>query len=147
MQRAQKLQNFAARVALGNINKYDHITPHYNELKWLKVQQKYNSDTCIIIHKIIQGNYPNWLLPIQTTGDITVVHTGQNTCLYIRRSNTETGARNMQIRGLVIRNQFPENIRNISIQKTFKIKVKEYLLKYQWHEPLKHLAEHDIQVL
>jgi len=131
IQRTQKLQNFAARVALGNVNKYDHITPHINKLKWLKVHQKYTYNTCILIHKIIQGNYPNWLLPIQTTGNITGVHTRQNNSLYIRRSNTETGARNMQIRGLVIWNQLPENIRNISNQKTFKTKVKEHLLKYQ----------------
>ena len=131
IQRTQKLQNFAARVALGNINKYDHITPHINTLKWLKVQQKYNYDTCILIHKIIHGIYPHWLLPIRTTGNTTGVQTRQNNCLYIKRSNTETGARNMLIRGLVTWNQLPENVRNISNQKTFKTKVKEHLLKYQ----------------
>ncbi|XP_069982198.1 uncharacterized protein [Penaeus vannamei] len=122
IQQAQKLQNFAARVALGNVNKYDQITPLLRKLKWLKVQQKYSYDTCILIHKIIQGIHPNWVLPIQATK--------QNNCLYMKRSNIKTGARNMQIRGLVIGNQLPENIRNIPNQKTFETKVKEHL-KYQ----------------
>lgn len=52
--RTQKLRNFAARVALGNINEYVHIIPHINELKWLKLQQKYTSYTCFLIHKIRQ---------------------------------------------------------------------------------------------
>ncbi|XP_069985192.1 uncharacterized protein [Penaeus vannamei] len=146
IQRTQKLQNFAARVALGNINKYDHITPHINTLKWLNVQQKYNYDTCILIHKIIQGIYPHWLLPIRTTGNTTGVQTRQNNCLYIKRSNTETGARNMLIRRLVTWNQLPENVRNISNQKTFKTKVKEHILKYQWHQAHKNQAQHDISI-
>lgn len=40
MQKVQKLQNFAARVALGNISKLDNITPHIKKLKWLKVNSK-----------------------------------------------------------------------------------------------------------
>ena len=32
---AQKLQNFAARVAVGGIKKYDHVSPSFKELKWL----------------------------------------------------------------------------------------------------------------
>lgn len=92
-----------------------------NQLKWLKEQQTCNFDTCILIHKIVQGNYPKWLLPVQRTGNTTGVRT---------RQNTETGARIMQIRGLVIWNELLANIRNISSQKTKK--VREHLLKYQW---------------
>ena len=37
MQKVQKLQNFAARVALGNISKLDQISQYIQKLKWLKV--------------------------------------------------------------------------------------------------------------
>ena len=33
LQRVQKLQNFAARVAIGNVRKYDHITPHLKKTR------------------------------------------------------------------------------------------------------------------
>ncbi len=35
----QKLQNFAAKAAVGGIKKSDHVSPAYKELKWLKIQQ------------------------------------------------------------------------------------------------------------
>ncbi len=36
----QKLQNFDARVAIGGIRKYDHITPPLKEQWWLEVNKK-----------------------------------------------------------------------------------------------------------
>ena len=40
MQQIQKLQNFAAKVALGGGAKRDHVTPFLRELGWLKVNKK-----------------------------------------------------------------------------------------------------------
>ncbi len=34
----QKLQNFAARVAVGGLKKYDHVSPAFRELKWMKIR-------------------------------------------------------------------------------------------------------------
>lgn len=39
--RAQKLQNFAAKIALGGATKYDHVSPYIKELGWLKIKQRY----------------------------------------------------------------------------------------------------------
>ena len=33
IQKIQKTQNFAAKVALGG-SKFDHVTPYFKELKW-----------------------------------------------------------------------------------------------------------------
>ena len=41
IQRVQKLQNFAAKIAVGNVRKYDRATPCINELNWLKIELKY----------------------------------------------------------------------------------------------------------
>ncbi len=38
----QKLQNFAMRIAIGGVKKFDHISPFYEELQWLRVKQKKN---------------------------------------------------------------------------------------------------------
>lgn len=40
MKNAQKLQNFAAKVAVGGARKYDHVAPFFVELKWLKVKER-----------------------------------------------------------------------------------------------------------
>jgi len=131
IQKAQKLQNFAARVAIGNVNKHDHITPHLKKMKWLKVQQKCQFDTCILIHKFIKGDYPHWLMPLQTIGNKTGIQTRQINSLHVKRSYTETGSRQMQIRGPEIWNNIPQNIRNTSNLLTFKKKLKEHLLNCQ----------------
>ncbi len=54
----QKLKNFAARVAIGGIRKYDHITPALKELGWLKVNEKHLFDTCSLVSKVINRFYP-----------------------------------------------------------------------------------------
>ncbi len=59
--KVQKLQTFAARVAVGGIKKYDHVSPAYKELKWLKIKQKQTYDICSALFKIINKTYPDWL--------------------------------------------------------------------------------------
>ncbi len=36
----QKLQTFAAEVAVGGARKYDHVSPIIKELRWLKIKEK-----------------------------------------------------------------------------------------------------------
>ena len=40
-QNIQKLQNFAAKVAIGGLRKYDHVTPIIKDLQWLTITDKY----------------------------------------------------------------------------------------------------------
>ena len=41
LEKAQKLQNFAARVAVGGVQKYDHVSPVLESLGWLKIDRKF----------------------------------------------------------------------------------------------------------
>ena len=41
MSSVQKLQNFAVRIAIGGVKKYDHVSPFYKELQWLQIKQKH----------------------------------------------------------------------------------------------------------
>ena len=58
IERVQKLQNFAARVAYGGIRKYEHITPIIKELGWLKIENKIEYDICIFTYKICNNLLP-----------------------------------------------------------------------------------------
>ena len=131
LQKLQKLQNFAARVALGNVSKYEHITPHIQNLKWLKINSKLYYDVCVLIHKLRHNHYPQWLLPLQSVGNTSGVRTRQENSLFVKRTNTETGARQMQVRGPKIWNLLPDNIRNTRNLCNFKIKLKEHLVNSQ----------------
>ncbi len=54
MSSLQKLQNFAARVAMGGVKKYDHVFPFYKELHWLHVKQKHVFEVATTIFKILR---------------------------------------------------------------------------------------------
>lgn len=58
--KAQKLQNFAARVAVGGLRKYDHESPAFNELKWLRLERKHKFDVLVHVYNTILKNYPHW---------------------------------------------------------------------------------------
>ena len=40
LERVQKLQNFAAKVAIGGASKYDHATPIIKKLEWLRIEEQ-----------------------------------------------------------------------------------------------------------
>ena len=53
LEKAQKLQNFAARVADGRTRKFDHVSPLIKELGWLKIKEKNLYDTYLTVFKIM----------------------------------------------------------------------------------------------
>ena len=57
----QKVQNFAAKVAIGGAKKYDHVSPIIKDLQWLKIKQKHEFEVCTIMYKILRGFFPDWL--------------------------------------------------------------------------------------
>ncbi len=66
MSNAQKLQNFAARVAFRGVRKYDHISPVFRELQWLRIRQKYMLEVGVTVFKVLRGFYPDWLLSFKS---------------------------------------------------------------------------------
>ena len=49
LEKAQKLQNFAARVAVVGVRKHDHITPTLQKLKWIRIKEKYKYEISVFI--------------------------------------------------------------------------------------------------
>ncbi len=56
--RAQKLQNFAAKVAVGGARKYDYVSPFFKEVKRLRVKEKHIFDIWTTVYKILRRCYP-----------------------------------------------------------------------------------------
>ncbi len=59
--RVQKLQNFAARVSIGAMKKYGHVSPAFRELKWLRIGQAHFLETNIAMYRSLRGMCPVWL--------------------------------------------------------------------------------------
>ena len=131
IQRVQKLQNFAAKIAIGNVRKYDHVTPHIKELKWLKIEQKCLYDTCIFVYKILRKQIPSWLLKLTTVRNVNPVMTRQQNDLFIPRTRTYTGARDTAVRGPMLWNNLPNLVKDGCSLGVFKNKLKEHYLSSQ----------------
>ena len=128
LSRVQKLQNFAARVANGNIRKYEHISPYLKELQWIKIKDKYTYDICIIVFKVLRKYFPDWLYIFNNISSVHGINTRQSNNLIVQRTKTELGSRQMHTRGPYLWNKLPEVIRNATSLSSFKGKLKRHIL-------------------
>lgn len=106
----QKLQNYAARVAVGGVKKYDHVSPSFKELKWLRLKQKHVFDVGVTIFKAIRGFYPHWFLPLSSIQAITSSITRQRHSLYVTRSKAHSGDRCNAVLGVKLWNALPPSL-------------------------------------
>lgn len=128
LNRVQKLQNFAARVAIGTVRKFDHITPHLLQLEWLKMKDKYIFEVNVIVFKIVRNMFPNWLYDFNTVDTVTGVVTRQANNLVVRRATTNAGSREIYVRGPYFWNKIPSGIREVASLNSFKNKLHKYIL-------------------
>ena len=126
--RAQKLHNFAAKVAKGNAKKYDHATPIIQELGWLKISEKHKFDTCTTVFKVLSGFYPSWYKYFPTVHEVTESNTRQLSSLYVPKTRTDAGARKMDVLGPKMWNNLPSNFSEVGTVSSFKNKLLNLLL-------------------
>ena len=124
----QKLQNFAVRIAIGGVNKYDHISPFYDELHWLRVKQKNVFEVGTAIFKMLRGFYPDWFVSLRTRQDITSSVTRQGHSLHVPRTKTHSGDRHTTILGARLWNALPPSLTQETNINSFKAGLKEILL-------------------
>ncbi len=111
MNHIQKLQNFAAKVALGGGARRDHATPYIKELGWLKMRQKHKYDLLVFIYNTIKGNVPSHVLSLPTVRDMRPLSTRQQLQLYVPRTNTCTGAKSIMVEGPKLSNSLNAEFR------------------------------------
>ena len=128
LHRVQKLQNFAAKVAVGGVRKYDHVTPLMKELQWLKIKDKYFFDKYITIYKVINGLYPEWYLKFSTVRENTTCTTRRQDDLYVPKARTDAGAKAMSVLGPKLWNDLPNCISNSGTLKIFRSRLMKLFL-------------------
>ena len=128
IEKAQKLQNFAARVAVVGVNKFDHITPTLKRLKWLKIKDKYNYEICLSVYKILSKAYPDWLYEFPTVRSVRDTSTRKDNNLYVSNYRTDYGADAMKIIGPLLWNQLPNDVKQCQSTYGLKNQLMEYFL-------------------
>jgi len=129
MQQVQKLQNFAAKVAAGGYTRRDHATPVLQELQWIKIKEKVKYDQCMMVYKVTNKYYPEWLLNFPCITQITDCVTRQNRDLYVPRVKTDNGARSILISGPRAWNKLPSKIKELPSLTNFKKSLTTFALQ------------------
>ncbi len=128
LNKVQKVQNFAAKVVGGGLRKHDHVSPAFQELKWLRINKEYTYDVYITMHKFIYGFYPDFIHKFLLVRDVTLSGTRQQNHLVVPRTHTNAGAKAFTAVGPKVWNSLPQDIKDTSSLISFKPKVLNYLL-------------------
>ena len=122
MSRAKKLQNFAARVAIGGIRKHEHVTPLYDRLGWLRMDTKFLFGICLLVFKMKNRLLPEWLFSLPTVNQrrIEIMNTRNQDNYFVPRTFTDIGARAITVMGPKTWNNLPTNIKQCQNMSTFK---------------------------
>ena len=130
--KAQKLQNFAGKVAVGGARRRDHASPILERLNWLRIDKKYIYELCIFIFKIKLREVPEWLFEFPTASELrgAAMITRQNHKLFIPHTRTKNGARNLYVEGPRLWNSLPDNMINCRSLPSFK----KILFNYLFHQ-------------
>ena len=104
----RKLQNFVARVAVGGESKYNHVSPVFDELKWLKIKTKHLFDT--LDHVFVNQKYLCKLEFFSSIKQVTRGNTRKENKLHVPRHKTDAGPRSKKISGPREWNGLPSDI-------------------------------------
>lgn len=120
IERLQKLQNRAMRIIL-KVNRYTSIHFMLESLKWLNVEQRLKLNTLNFIHRIKNGEAPEYLTEqISYVGDSQPYHLRNAEHFRIERVTSSAMQRSLFYKGFQLYNSLPNNVkmeRNFNIYK------------------------------
>ena len=97
------IQNYAARVIVGNVGKYDHVSPLLKELGWLPIKELLQHRDAVFMHKCMYNQGPSYLSQMFTKrNQIHDRETRNQNELDIPKYRTATGQRTFKYRGTKI---------------------------------------------
>ncbi len=125
--RHKKLQNLAGKVAVGGARKYDHVSPFFRELKFLRIKEKHIFDICTTVYKILRRCYPEGFLSFRSVNDMTNSVTRQRDSLYVPRTRAASGGRGraVTVLGPKLWNELPTTVTQTQNPNTFKANLKK----------------------
>ncbi len=118
--KCRKYTKKSARVSVGGMRMYDHVSPSFRELIWLKVRQRQWCDICVAVYKSMKGVHPHWLHSFSTVVDVTGSVTRQRNNLVLPGKHTDTGAEAFLVSNLKMGKSLPVGESNAATLSSFK---------------------------
>ena len=120
IEKAQKTQNFAAKVAVGNGKKFERATPFIKKLNWIKIKDQISYDTIIYMFKLFHNIIPSSVISLELVGNVRERNTRQSGNLVIPRTRTKLAERALSVRGPTLWNALPLVIKEVNSLPIFK---------------------------
>ena len=128
IKKLQLVQNFAARIITG-ARKYDHITPHLQELGWLPVKDHLRYRDLLIMFKCLNDMAPGYLsTKFSTRSSVHGRETRNMNDLEVPIFKTNSGQRTFRFRAAKLWNGLDCRLKDISSFITFKKQLKQNML-------------------
>lgn len=128
--RIQKVQNACVRFIF-NIRKFDHVTPFFKELNWLKMDSRRTLHLCTFVVKIINNpaaplSIKERLIFRRDIHEVNIRNGGELTMPHHRTAIFRRGFSYNAVKGY---NSLPTELLNLG-ENAFKHKYREYLLMH-----------------
>ncbi len=128
MNKVLKIQNFAIKVADGKAKKYDHVTPLFKELQWLRIKDLVTFHVAVKVFNQKSKYFPDHILSLPTVNTMNDSTTRQQNNLFVPTKNTDMEARAIYVLGPRVGNQLPKQIKDSHNLSKLKSKLNKELL-------------------
>ena len=129
IKKVQLIQNYAARVIVGNVGKHHHVPPLLKELGWLAIKEHLQYRDAVLMYKCMYNQAPSYLSQMFTKrNQIHDRETRNQNELDLPKYRTATGQRTFKYRGTKIWNALDEELKSTANLKHFKFKLKARLV-------------------
>ena len=129
IKKIQFIQIYAARVIVGNVGKYNHVSPLLKELDWLSIKEHLQYRDAILMHNCMYNQALSYLSQMFTKRNQILDRENRNQNeLDIPKYRTATGQRTFKYRGTKIWNALDEQLKSTANLKLLKLKLKARLL-------------------
>lgn len=126
LNKLQKIQNFAAKVADGGGRKFDRATPFIRKLGWLKINEQVNYDAIMFIYKMLKQDLPMPIVSLSRVSELRERNTRQGNNLVVPPTRTRIADRSIAVRGPMLWNKLPNVMKNMDRPSLFKKELKEH---------------------
>ena len=121
IKKIQLIQNYAARAIVGNVGKYNHVSPLLKELDWLPIKEHLQYRDAMLMHNCMYNQAPSYLSQMFTKRNQILDRENRNQNeLDIPKYRTATGQRTFKYRGTKIWNALDEELKSTANLKLFK---------------------------
>lgn len=129
--RLQKLQNRCVRFVLNLKNYREHISPYYQELSWLKLDNRRKFHTAVLTFKTLSSKTPTYLFDRFSPLSLSSHDTRNSDLLLIHLSHTQSLHSSFTVASSRLWNALPSQIRNTPTLAAFKVSLFRHLLSSQ----------------